>query len=254
LQGTLITSIGSRVSRVSEADAQYIGLLKFSEQGVRVLRDTYGDLQELFRNAPWRSAVDLYHAPMTDMLQELIDRGTTINASVIHHGWIELDTPEDYGLVGRLESGELSWLLRDEALAGRPVISSGGVALRTGHHGPEVLLVGTGEAGEWRIPKGMVQSGETLESAAIREVEEETGARCHIWGYLGTARWPYHFGDLLHEELVHFFLMSVDSVIGQHDSEHAAVAWYSLDAAEVALRYENERAIVRLASARGGDI
>lgn len=35
------------------------------------------------------------------------------------------------------------------------------------------------------LPGGLVESGETLEEAAIREVEEETGVRCEIIGFNG---------------------------------------------------------------------
>jgi ADP-ribose pyrophosphatase YjhB (NUDIX family) len=60
----------------------------------------------------------------------------------------------------------------------RPTIGVGVVVLRTGAHGPEVLLVRRAyapRAGEWSIPGGRQEWGESLQAAARREVREETG-------------------------------------------------------------------------------
>jgi mutator protein MutT len=56
----------------------------------------------------------------------------------------------------------------------RPVVGVGGVVL----DGSRVLLVKRGQPplqGEWSLPGGAVELGETLASALVREVREETG-------------------------------------------------------------------------------
>jgi NDP-sugar pyrophosphorylase family protein len=35
-------------------------------------------------------------AYLTDMFQELIDRGYPIHAVMVNHGWVEIDTQQDY--------------------------------------------------------------------------------------------------------------------------------------------------------------
>ena len=63
-------------------------------------------------------------------------------------------------------------------------LSAGIILFRLGATGVEVLLVRPGgpfwknrRTGSWTIPKGMVEPGEAPAEAALREFEEELGAR-----------------------------------------------------------------------------
>ena len=54
--------------------------------------------------------------------------------------------------------------------------------------GREVLLVKRGQAlgrGLWSLPGGKVEAGETSESAALRELAEETGVTARVVGLAG---------------------------------------------------------------------
>jgi len=60
----------------------------------------------------------------------------------------------------------------------RPVVGVGVVIFRSGQNGLEVLLIRRGRPprqGQWSIPGGKQEWGETLREAAAREVMEETG-------------------------------------------------------------------------------
>lgn len=60
------------------------------------------------------------------------------------------------------------------------ITSAGGLTVENDH----ILLIRV-ESGKLAIPKGHIDPGETVEQAAMREVEEETGVKPRIVGYLG---------------------------------------------------------------------
>jgi 8-oxo-dGTP diphosphatase len=62
----------------------------------------------------------------------------------------------------------------------RPSIGVGAVVLRRTQDGFEVLLIRRGKpprAGEWSIPGGRQEWGETVRETAVREIMEETGVK-----------------------------------------------------------------------------
>lgn len=53
--------------------------------------------------------------------------------------------------------------------------AAGGVVLRQGPRGPQVLVVHRPAHDDWSLPKGKLDPGEDAATAAVREVAEETG-------------------------------------------------------------------------------
>ncbi|MFC4592403.1 NUDIX domain-containing protein [Sphaerisporangium corydalis] len=56
----------------------------------------------------------------------------------------------------------------------------------------EILMIRRSDNGNWAVPGGAVDPGESLAEAAIRETLEETGVRCEVTGLIGTYTDPKH--------------------------------------------------------------
>lgn len=55
-----------------------------------------------------------------------------------------------------------------------------------------ILLIRRTDNGNWALPGGAIDLGESIEQAAVREVEEETGVRCRLTGVVGLYSNPRH--------------------------------------------------------------
>ena len=122
-------------------------------------------------------------------------------------------------------------------------VSAGGVVVRDGGSGPEVVLCGRKAPPLWALPKGTPEPGETQEQVALREVNEETGLQVQVEGFIESIE--YWFvrppdGVRVHKT-VHFYLMSATGGdLSLHDHEFDDVRWFPADQAVSAMTYEGE--------------
>jgi 8-oxo-dGTP diphosphatase len=131
----------------------------------------------------------------------------------------------------------------------RHQLSAGGVVVRSGDVVELCLIRPTGR-NVWALPKGWVESGETHEMAALREIREETGIDGQIGADLDSIEyWFFSREDQVRiHKVVHFFLVRfVSGDTSQHDHEVAEAAWFAVDSALDRMTYPNERQLVRKA-------
>ncbi len=106
---------------------------------------------------------------------------------------------------------------------------------------------------EWCLPKGHLESGETAEEAAVREIAEETGIIGRVVASLGTIDyWFAAEGRRVHKRVHHYLLEATGGALsldGDPDQEAVEVAWVALDDLATLLAFPNERRIAREATA-----
>ena len=80
---------------------EFLGLWRMSSNGTRKFRETFDERDaQLDTEAPFQRAAHWRTAYITDLVQEMTDRGTAIDCAIIRRGWAELDTTEDYQRLG----------------------------------------------------------------------------------------------------------------------------------------------------------
>ncbi len=113
--------------------------------------------------------------------------------------------------------------------------------------------------GLWALPKGRIGEGEQPEATAVREVEEETGARGSLVEKLGDVRYVYTWKGERIFKVVSFFLLRYETgTLGRLSAEYAHevadVQWLPLDEAPRLLAYTGERQMAQKAfAALGGE-
>ena len=104
---------------------------------------------------------------------------------------------------------------------------------------------------EWCLPKGHVESDETLEQTAMREVAEETGIIGRVLASLGTIDYWFSASGTRIHKIVHHYLLEATggelSIEGDPDAEAIDVAWFPLDDVQSHLTFPNERWIAQVA-------
>jgi len=93
--GNQVLRIGHEIPR-AEGDGEFVGLMMLSPEGCDAARAAYREACERGPERPYGEAPRLRQAQLTDLLQDLINRGISVRAVDVYKGWTEIDSFEDY--------------------------------------------------------------------------------------------------------------------------------------------------------------
>jgi 8-oxo-dGTP pyrophosphatase MutT (NUDIX family) len=125
--------------------------------------------------------------------------------------------------------------------------SAGGFVLAA-DGSPRIAVIGRRNRGgriDWCVPKGHLEGSETIEQAALREVEEETGLKTEIIESLGSIHYEFSTPTSIIAKTVHHFLMKQTggelTIENDPDREAVDIRWVNIDLLHAELTHENER-------------
>jgi len=95
----------------------------------------------------------------------------------------------------------------------------------------QVLLVRRADDGNWELPGGRVDAGESASQAVIREVAEEADVSIKVSGVVGVYSDPGHVlaypaGEVRQQVAVCFHAWAVDGEARADEYETSAAAWF----------------------------
>ncbi len=120
------------------------------------------------------------------------------------------------------------------------VRAGGGVIIRDGR----VLLIHRPRYDDWSVPKGKLEPGESWQTGALREVEEETGLRCKVGEELGRSHYVDRGGR--DKEVRYYRMTSTDEPVAQNEVDE--VRWVPLEEAAGLLTYKRDAELLKAIS------
>lgn len=112
--------------------------------------------------------------------------------------------------------------------------------------GPRLAVIHRPKRGDWSLPKGKLEAGESFPQAAVREVREETGCRTRLGDFAGYALYQVKGRP----KLVLFWHMVAEGAVRfRPNGEVDRLEWLAPGEALARLDHPSERQIVESAVA-----
>lgn len=124
-----------------------------------------------------------------------------------------------------------------------PILAAGGLVIRPDEDGElRVLVAHRPRYDDWSLPKGKADPGESPESTAVREVDEETGVVADIIAPLAEIEYRVSSGK---RKLVRYFAMRMRSERPfTPNDEVDEIRWVTPEEGAAVLTYEHDRALL----------
>jgi 8-oxo-dGTP diphosphatase len=125
--------------------------------------------------------------------------------------------------------------------------SSGGVVYKREDNQTLILVAQHSQHHGWVFPKGLIGDhikNEAKEDTAVREVEEETGAKGKIIRPLTPVEFRYVYkGEKIRKTVYPFLMEYLSGDITKHDYEMESVEWLPESEVENKLTYESDKKV-----------
>ena len=107
----------------------------------------------------------------------------------------------------------------------------------------EIAIIHRRRYGDWTLPKGKLNEGESWKEAALREVKEETGYDAELLRFAGAIGYQIE-GT---EKVVCFWhMIAIGEPGGKIDEEVADILWLPIQVARSRLQYPVERVLLEV--------
>lgn len=121
------------------------------------------------------------------------------------------------------------------------VQAAGGLVVRRRGGHLQLVVVHRPVHQDWSFPKGKLEPGETLDDAALREVEEETGMACELLRFIGHTEYVDRKGR---PKTVAYWIMAATGGSFAPNEEVDLLRWMHLDEAAHLLSYARDQELV----------
>ncbi len=92
-----LTEIGQKTESMEKVQSQYIGLMRFREEGLKAVLEFSGNIKvgKVINGSLAKTGRSYEKMYMTDLLQGMVEEGHKLRAVHINRGWYEIDDCED---------------------------------------------------------------------------------------------------------------------------------------------------------------
>ncbi|SRR5260221_10313697 len=123
---------------------------------------------------------------------------------------------------------------------------SAGIIIYKKENGTILYLLLKYGAGHWDFPKGKIETGETKQEAALRELKEETNLTAQIDdNFEETIQYIFMYNQEKTTKTVYFFTGHATSTDVKLSHEHTDYAWLPYQNALEQLTYDNAKEILK---------
>ena len=125
----------------------------------------------------------------------------------------------------------------------------------------QVLITQHSQNKHWSFPKGLIDSGQTYQEAALREVKEEGGIEAEILDKVGYSKYVYSFGgpaspdepgasrggEKIFKIVTYFLMKYLSGDIADHDWEVSELGWFEPEKALKQLTFSQDKELLKKA-------